>query len=186
MNITDTRADDLDVLDVLDVLDHFCWCVWGPYKTNLIFQLSGVQQFGTSTLLNVLSVSCATHSRMKSFSSWYSIWPSSGTGSVSRIFSVSKLLSAHTETHIKHVNHLHVWNSEGIVPVTADGQVGGPTGERVRAEGRVSGEAGGGASQQVWEGRGDGGERRLPPPLQHLRELVLMQRPRETTKFYYF
>lgn len=138
------------------------------------------------TLLNVLSVSCATHSRMKSFSSWYSIWPSSGTGSVSRIFSGSKLLSAHTETHIKHVNHLHVCNSEGIVPVTADGQVGGPTGERVRAEGRVSGEAGGGASQQVWEGRGDGGERRLPPPLQHLRELVLMQRPRETTKFYLF
>lgn len=54
--------------------------------------------------------------------------------------------------------------------------MGWPTCERVRVEGRVRAEAGGGVSEQVREGRGDGGERRLPPPLQHLWILVLPER----------
>ena len=112
-------------------------------------------------------VRSGTHSRMKSLSSWYSMWPSSGTGSVSRIFSVSKLLS--TQTREQHISL--------SATLLIDRWAGLPTGqrERVRAEGRVGGEAGGGVSQQVWEGRGDGGERRLPPPLQHLWILVLTE-----------
>lgn len=46
----------------------------------------------------------------------------------------------------------------------------------MRAEGFVGDEAGGRGTQQVGEGGGDDGERRLPPPLQHLRKLVLTER----------
>lgn len=104
---------------------------------------------------------------MKSLSSWYSAWPSSGTGSVSRIFSVSRLQSAHeTEDTGKHV-------------ITFEcGLMHAATCERVSTEGGGGGEAGGGVSQQIGERGGDGGKRRFPSPFQHLWKLVLTERRR--------
>lgn len=156
---------------------------WNNYWSWCHISTSQQVAAGTSTCSRTVVIYfclcvVSTHSKMKSFSSWYSVWPSSGTGSVRRIFGVSKLVSTHTHMRTQVVPvSLCLNNTKFPAPsVTVIGGGRGPTWECVSAEGRFCCEAGGGVSEQVRKWWRDVGERRFPP-LQDLWKLILPERP---------
>lgn len=87
-NVTTTALNNshhISVSNLLSELKWFYFCETGHVK-----------QAG-DLLRKKKQLLSQTHSRMKNFSSWYSIWPSSGTGWVRRIFSASRTLSTQTQ-----------------------------------------------------------------------------------------